>query len=268
MGFTAQLTAWPEELCRALARAGYYVIRFDNRDCGLSTKFDGVHVDAGAVLSAALGDRALPAVAYTLSDMAADTVGLLDALGVERAHVVGASMGGMIAQHLAIEHPGRVTSLTSIMSTTGEPEVGRPAPEAMAALLAPAPTLRQAFIDGAARSLVWASKRYRDEAELKAQAARDYDRSFYPEGAPRQLAAIYASGRRSAGLQALSVPTLVIHGRDDTLIDPSGGLRTAELVPGANLVLMADMGHDLPVPLFPLYVGMLSSHFAWATSAR
>lgn len=260
MGFTAQLTAWPPDLCARLADAGLFVIRFDNRDCGLSTKLDGVSVDLGAVIAAALSDQPVPQVPYTLSHMSADAIGLLDQLGIDRAHVMGASMGGMIAQTLAIEHPGRCLSLVSVMSMPGEPEVGQPTPEAAAALLAPPPLERDAYIAAAPAWMTWHSKKYRNEARTKEQAAADYDRSFYPEGSSRQLAAIYASGRRTTGLTALRVPTLVIHGRDDTLITPSGGARTAELIDGAHLLLLADMGHDLPEPLWPVMVDAIVSH--------
>ena len=261
MGFTAQLTTWPEEFCTRIAARGHHVIRFDNRDCGLSTKLDGVHVDTGAVIAAALAENgAVPDVPYTLSHMAADAIGLLDHLGIERAHVAGASMGGMIAQVMAIEHPQRVRSLISIMSQSGEPEFGQPAPEAIEALLAPPPLEREAYVESSKRWSVWASRKYWDAEEARRRAARDYDRSFYPEGASRQLAAIYASGRRTAGLQALRVPTLVIHGADDTLITPSGGTRTAELVDGAHLLMLSDMGHDLPVPLYPVLVDAICSH--------
>ena len=260
MGFTAQLTTWDDGFCRMLADAGRYVIRFDNRDCGLSTKLDGVQVDTGPVIAAAIADTVMPPVPYTLSDMAADAVGLLDHLGIERAHVVGASMGGMIAQVIATEHPTRVRSLVSIMSQPGDFEVGQPTPEAAAALLEPPPTEREAYIAASARWLIWASKKYGDPERAKRNAARDFDRCFYPEGASRQLAAIYASGRRSHALAALDVPTLVIHGRDDTLIAPSGGLRTAEVIPGAHLLLVADMGHDMPEPLWPMLVDAIISH--------
>ena len=260
MGFTAQLTAWDEGFCRLLANCGLHVVRFDNRDCGLSTKIDGVEVDVGSVIAAALAEAAVPPVPYTLSDMALDAVGLLDHLGIDRAHVMGASMGGMIAQHLAIEHPTRVRSLISVMSMPGEPEVGQPTPEAIEALLATPPVDREAYIESSSRWLVWSSRKYGDAARNRRNAARDYDRSFYPEGANRQLAAIYASGRRTAGLQQLRVPTLVIHGRDDTLISPSGGTRTAELVDGAHLLLVADMGHDLPEQLWPVLVDAVRSH--------
>jgi pimeloyl-ACP methyl ester carboxylesterase len=264
MGFTAQLTAWRDDFCKMLADRGRFVIRFDNRDCGLSTKFDGQVPDVGAVMVAALSDQPVPPVPYTLSDMAADAVGLLDHLGIERAHIMGASMGGMIAQHIAIEHPHRARSLVSIMSTTGEPEYGAAAPEALEALLSPPAADRESYIAESPKYLVFQSKKYRDEARTKEQAALDFDRSFYPEGASRQLAAIYASGRRTAGLQALRVPTLVIHGRDDTLITRSGGERTAELVDGSVLLLLADMGHDLPEQQWPLVVDVIIAHTARA----
>jgi pimeloyl-ACP methyl ester carboxylesterase len=260
MGFTAQLTAWDERFCQTLADGGRFVIRFDNRDCGLSTKLDGQQADVPAVMAAAFADATPPPVPYTLSDMAADAVGLLDQLNIDRAHIMGASMGGMIAQTVAIEHPNRVRSLISIMSQPGEIEVGQPTADAAAAIFSPPPTTRQEYIDSAPKYMVWQSKKYRDEAKVRDAAARDFDRSFYPEGATRQMAAIYASGRRTAGLQNLATPTLIIHGRDDELITPSGGTRTAELIPGANLLLMADMGHDMPEQLWPIITDAILSH--------
>ena len=256
-GFAVQLTSWDSELCELLASSGRYVIRFDNRDCGLSTKLDGAVASPHATLTAVLAGTELPEVPYTLSDMANDGVGLLDALGIERAHVAGASMGGMIAQTMAIEHPERILSLTSIMSSPGDPRVGKPSPEALEVLLAAPPTERSAFQDASARCIVWASKRYGDADLLRQRAGDAFDRSFYPEGLPRQLAAIYASGDRTAALAASAVPTLVIHGRDDTLIGVDGGTATAEAVPGAHLLLLAAMGHDLPRPLWPVIVGAM-----------
>ena len=259
MGLTAQMTVWPDDFVRILAKQ-HHVIRFDNRDCGLSTKLDGVTVDPMAVAAAALTDQPLPEVPYTLSDMAADAAGLLDVLGIDRAHIVGASMGGMIAQTFAIEHPERTLSLTSIMSQPGDPDVGQATPEAIVVLLTPPPTDRQAYVDAAANGRVWSSKKYFDLELERTRAGRNFDRSFCPDGGPRQLAAIYASGRRSEALSKLATPTLVIHGRDDTLIAPSGGLRTAELIDGAHLLLLADMGHDLPEPLWPIITDTILSH--------
>ena len=264
-GLGTQLLSWDDGLCALLADAGRYVVRFDNRDAGLSTSFDGHPVDLAAVFRAmADGDdaaaRAL--VPYTLSDMARDAIQLLDALGVGPAHVVGASMGGMIAQTMAIEHPDRVLTLTSIMSTTGEPAYGRSTREARQVLLSPAPTEREAYIEDSARSLVWHSKRYADPDRVRDLAARSFDRSFRPAGTARQLAAVTAGGSRADGLRSLAVPTLVIHGLDDTLIGPSGGERTAELVPGAELLLVPDMGHDRPEPLWPVLVAAIVAHTA------
>jgi pimeloyl-ACP methyl ester carboxylesterase len=259
-GYTTQLISWQQGYIDRLVDQGLFVIRYDNRDVGLSTKLDGQHVSPGAVLSASLKGEPLPAVPYTLSDMAADGIGLLDHLGIDRAHIVGNSMGGMIVQTMAIEHPDRIASVTSVMSSTGDPRVGSPTPEAREALLAPPPTERAEYIEASQSSLVWASKRFPDPEWLRTNAAAQYDRCLYPEGATRQLAAIYASGDRSAGLAALDVPMLVIHGRDDTLITPEGGERTAELVAGSRYLLLADMGHDHPEPLWPVLAEAIGGH--------
>ena len=260
MGFTAQMTAWEPEFCQLLADCGHYVIRFDNRDCGLSTKLDGQVPDVAGAMTSAFAGTAAPPQPYLLADMARDAIGLLDALGIEKAHILGASMGGMIAQTVAINHPGRVRTLISVMSTPGEIEVGQPSEEAMMAIMSPPAANREEHIATSPRYMVWQSKKYRNEARTKELAAREYDRSSYPEGATRQMAAIYASGSRTVGLQALDVPTLVIHGRDDQLITPSAGFRTAELIPGAHLLFVADMGHDLPEPLWPLITDAIVSH--------
>lgn len=261
MGFGAQMTAWPVEFLQMFVDAGFHVVRFDNRDCGLSYKHDGVMVETDKVTMAAmLGDPIPVEVPYTLSDMAADAIGVLDHLGIEKAHVIGASMGGMIAQTVAIEHGHRVTSLTSVMSVTGDLAYGAPTEAAMAALLAPPSPDRDTYIESAATWAVWCSKKHFDLNEAKARAAREYDRSFYPEGTHRQLAAIYASGDRSEALRNLDIPTLVIHGRDDTLLTPSGGERTAELVPGSVFMFVTDMGHDLPTPLWQLFVDGITTH--------
>jgi pimeloyl-ACP methyl ester carboxylesterase len=254
MGFTAQMVTWDSDFCNMLAAGGLRVIRFDNRDCGLSTHLDGDVVNTDEVLRAAMLQEPIPAVPYTLSDMAADATGLLDYLGIEQAHVLGASMGGMIAQTFAIEYPQRTLSLTSVMSQTGEPEYGQSTPEALEALLTPTPTDRDGYIKFSTRWQVWQSKKYRSDELSYAAAVRDYDRMFYPEGGSRQLVAIYASGSRAEGLQLLNVPTLVVHGLDDTLISPTGGQRTADLIPNARLLMLDDMGHDLPRPLWPAFV--------------
>jgi pimeloyl-ACP methyl ester carboxylesterase len=260
MGFTAQMTAWPEAFYEMLANHGLHVVRFDNRDCGLSTHLDGQKADAMAVMSALQSGDPIPEVPYTLSDMAADGIGLLDHLGVEKAHIMGASMGGMIVQTMAIEYPQRIASMTSVMSSPGDLAVGKPTKEARTVLLSAPPSDRDAYIEAATQSAVWASRRYVDLDQLRANAAFSYDRAFYPEGATRQLAAIYASGDRSDKLRALSVPTLVLHGRDDTLIQPDGGFRTAELIPGSHLLMLADMGHDMPEPLWPMMINAIVGH--------
>jgi len=265
-GYTSQLTGWDAGVCSRFVEQGLHVVRYDNRDVGLSSKLTGA-VRPAEVLAAVLAGAPVPEVPYTLSHMAADGIGLLDHLGVERAHVAGMSMGGMIVQMMAIEHPDRIASLTSIMSSTGNPAVGAPTPEARAALLARPPTERTAYIEAATSADVWASKRYVDHGAMRARAAVNFDRAFYPEGAPRQLAAIYATGDRSDRLRKLDVTTLVIHGRDDTLIRPSGGEDTAQLIPGSKYLLLADMGHDLPVPLWPVFAEAIGGHIRLAEAA-
>ncbi|MET0143390.1 MAG: alpha/beta hydrolase [Ilumatobacteraceae bacterium] len=266
-GFTSQLLGWELGLVEAFVGRRRHVIRFDNRDVGLSTHLDGQRVDAMAVLSASLKGQPIPSVPYTLSDMAADAVGLLDHLGIEQAHVLGASMGGMIAQTIAIEHPGRCLTLTSVMSSPGDPRAGKPTKEALGVLLAPPPSERDAYIAASENAGVYSSKKWFDPVRARARAAASYDRCFYPEGSSRQLAAIYASGDRTALLHGVEIPTLVIHGRDDELITPSGGTMTAEAIPEANLLLLAHMGHDIPEQLWPVVVDAVISHqdaAAWA----
>ena len=262
MGFTAQMVAWEEEFCQQLVERGHFVIRFDNRDCGLSTKLHGVPSNSDAVVMAAMMETEMPEVAYTLNDMAGDAAKLLDHLNIERAHIMGASMGGMIAQTFAINYPHRTKTLISIMSQPGELTVGQATPEAMELIVTPAPSTRDEYIAFSPKWQLWQSKKYRSDEISYRNAVRDFDRSNYPEGGPRQMAAIYASGSRAEGLQKLQVPTLVIHGTDDQLITPSGGERTAELIPNSTLLMVEDMGHDMPKPLWPLYMDAISKHTA------
>jgi pimeloyl-ACP methyl ester carboxylesterase len=242
MGLGGQLTSWDAGFCDALVAAGFGVLLFDNRDTGLSTSFDSVGVPSFADLFAG---KAPP---YSIDDLAGDAAGLLDALGLERVHVLGISMGGMIAQALAISHPDRVLSLCSIMSTTGAPNVGMPTPEAIEVLLAPSPTDRAGFIDN--QVVIWkviGSPGFEfDEETVRKKAAVSYDRSFRPQGVSRQLAAIIGAKDRTPGLEKLSMPTLVVHGEADKLMTPPGGAATAAAVPGAKLVTIPGMGHDLP----------------------
>jgi pimeloyl-ACP methyl ester carboxylesterase len=266
-GFTTQLISWPRGFCRRLAEGGHYVISFDNRDCGLSSKFDGQGASVDEVRAAAIaGDFKLARrlAAYTFSEMADDGLALLDALGIHRAHVLGVSMGGMIVQTMAIEHPERLLSLTSMMSSTGEPGVGASTPEALEALLAPPPADRDAYIAATERTLIWRSKRYPDVEWVRANAAESFDRCFYHEGGRRHMGALIASGSRAEALTRVQVATLVIHGLDDTLVAPSGGQRTAELIPGAKLLLVPDMGHDRPEALWPELCDAILDHTAEA----
>ncbi|MGY1787638.1 alpha/beta fold hydrolase [Geodermatophilus sp. SYSU D00698] len=257
MGLATQMIGWPDEFCRMLAARGLYVVRFDNRDIGLSTHLD----DAGApdVLAVMGGDHS--GVPYRLADMADDTAALLDALGIDSAHVVGASMGGMIAQTLAVRHPDRVRSLTSIMSTTGDPAVGAPAEAAIGVLLAPPATDRESAVQRAVDTYrVIGSPGFEfDEHGLRERAGLSFDRAHNPAGVARQLAAILASPDRTADLARVAVPTLVVHGEHDALIDASGGRATAAAIPGAELLVVDGMGHDLPREVWPQLVDRITA---------
>ena len=266
MGLGAQLIDWPEEFCELLAAEGFRVVRFDNRDAGLST----VLHDRGVpdLLALRAGDRSR--APYLLTDMAADTAGLLDALGVRRAHVVGASLGGMIAQQVTIDHPQRVASLCSIMSMTGDFSVGRATPEAAALLGRPPVTSREEAVAGAvAGSRIIGSPGFpAAEAELRRRASAKYDRAYHPLGTLRQYAAILASPDRTPALREVAVPTLVIHGEADPLVDVSGGRATAAAVPGAELLTFAGMGHDLPRELWPEITGAIVANARRAAAGR
>ena len=264
MGLGAQLTLWPMEFVEALVARGYYVIRFDNRDIGLSQKFGthGIPNFRRVALKRMFGLRSkLP---YRLTDMAKDAAGLLDALGIAKAHVVGASMGGMIVQLMAIEHPGKVLTMTSIMSTTGNRKLPPAKPEAMQALLNRAPagaTLEQVMPIGITVSRAIGSPGYpSDEASLKQRIERDYTRSFYPEGAARQISAIVDDGDRRKRLAQVTTPTLVIHGVDDPLVPVEGGRDTAQAIRGAKLLEIDGMGHDLPPELVEQIADAIAAH--------
>jgi pimeloyl-ACP methyl ester carboxylesterase len=250
MGLATQMLGWPEEFCERLADEGRFVVRFDNRDIGLSEHLDDAPVPNLNEIFAGNGASAV----YSLSENAADTVGLMDALGLESAHLVGASMGGMIAQTVAIEHPERVRSLVSIMSTTGDRNVGNPTDEATQVLLAPAPRTREEAMEWAVRTygVIGSPGFPLDEAGLRERAGASWDRAVHdPKGVMRQLAAIWASGDRTEKLRGLDIPVTVIHGADDTLVSVSGGRATAKAIPGAELDVIEGMGHDLPRNLWP-----------------
>ena len=264
MGLGAQLTLWPIELVEALVKRGYYVIRYDNRDIGLSEKFGhaGVPNFRRVALMRLFGLRArLP---YRLTDMAEDAVALLDALGIAKAHVVGASMGGMIVQLMAVNHPDKLLSMTSIMSTTGNPRLPRPKPEAMKALLDRAPanaSLDEVIPIGLRVARAIGSPVYpAAEDRLRSRIASDYQRSFYPQGAARQISAIMDDGDRRKRLKKVRVPSLVIHGVDDPLVPVEGGRDTAAHIPGAKLLEVPGMGHDLPLELVETIADAIAGH--------
>ncbi len=248
VGLACQLIHWDEGLCEQLARRGHYVIRFDNRDAGLSTKLAESGIpDIGQIIKARMkGEVMRPP--YTLEDMADDAVGLLDALEIEKAHICGISMGGMIAQTIALNHRQRILSLISIYSQTGNPALPPPTPEALECLLTPPPMEREANITYTLD--VWRTFSGTgfplDEDWHRKIAAQAYDRAFYPEGVARQMAAVLAQKNRKSELGSVSVPTLVIHGADDPLVAVEGGKDTADAIPGAELVIIDGMGHDLP----------------------
>jgi pimeloyl-ACP methyl ester carboxylesterase len=246
-GLGSQCINYSEAWCEKFVAAGFFVVRMDNRDVGLSSH--------------------LPDAEYTLSDMAGDVIAVLDHLGVARAHVCGLSMGGMIVQTLAIEHPDRLLTATSVMSTTGEPDYGQASPEAFALLFGAPATDEESFVqrqlDGAR---CWGAPACFDPEAIRASAVAAYRRSFDPAGRGRQAAAVGRSGSRADALRHVRVPMLVLHGDRDTLIDPSGGRRTAELVPGARFVLLEGMGHDYPPEYWDRWVALVAEHAGLAAS--
>jgi pimeloyl-ACP methyl ester carboxylesterase len=246
-GLGSQCINYKTEWCERFVAAGFHVIRFDNRDVGLSTHFSDAPVDERGA-------------AYRLLDMTADAVAVLDAVGVERAHVMGLSMGGMIAQNLAIHHRDRLLTITSVMSRTGEPEYGQSTPEALAQLTAPPATDRESAVARhIAGQRIWGSPEFADEDRWRHDVEAAYDRAFDPAGVARQYFAIGAAGSWADGLPGVTTPTLVMHGDKDTLIDISGGRRTAELIPGAKFVVIEGMGHDYPPELWDRWVAEVTT---------
>jgi pimeloyl-ACP methyl ester carboxylesterase len=263
MGLGAQMVGWDDAFCARLAEAGgHRVIRFDNRDIGHSTHLSHLGVpDIQALMMQAMAGKPLQ-VPYTLRDMAADCIGLLDALNIERAHIVGASMGGAIGQELAIHHPQRMRSFTSIMSTTGNPALPPPTPEAMAVLFSPTPTTFEAYLPHYKK--VWHVLRGPDfpldEARDAERAQLIFLRGLNPGGVARQLAAIFASGNRKPALRDVRVPTLVIHGDADPLVPVACGVDVADAIAGAKLLRIPRMGHALPISMWPQIIDAIAAH--------
>jgi pimeloyl-ACP methyl ester carboxylesterase len=259
-GLGSQITYWRPGFVEPIIEAGFQVIAFENRDSGYSEHFDNARVSVMRVVEI-LEAGGTPEVPYALTDMADDSVGVLDALGIDTAHMLGVSMGGYIAQVTAARHPERVRSLVSIMSTTGNREVGQATPEMNQALYTPPPTEREAAIESSVEYASSAWGDYFDEDRARETAARNLDRVVYPQGTGRQLAAILAAGDRTADLARITAPTLVIHGEKDPLIDVSGGIATAEAIPNAELWIVPGMGHDLPPALYGDLTKRLVEHF-------
>jgi pimeloyl-ACP methyl ester carboxylesterase len=262
MGLGAQMIMWDDEFCEQLAGRDFRVIRFDNRDVGKSTKFAGSKTLTPLELIRLRFLKIPVAAPYRLSDMANDVIGLLDALGIEAAHIVGLSRGGMIAQELAIGYPQRVRTLTSIMSTTGDPRLPQPTREAAAVLMAPPPKTRAEYIKRFEQT--WKVLRVgsfpQDEAKDRERAERNYARGLNPEGVGRQLRAVLASGNRRQRLRSVRLPSLVIHGSVDPLVRPAAGRDTAASIPGAKLLMIDGMGHALPIPMWRTVIDAIAQH--------
>jgi pimeloyl-ACP methyl ester carboxylesterase len=269
MGLGAQMVLWDDAFCEQIAARGFRVVRFDNRDIGQSSKLSGGKRLTPMELLKLRFLKIPVAAPYKLGDMAEDTIGLMDQLGIASAHLVGASMGGMIAQEIAISFPQRVRSLTSIMSTTGNPSVPPPTRAAAALLMAPPPTTRAEYLARFAQT--WKMLRVgsfpEDEAFDRTRAERCFERGLNPAGVGRQLRAILGSGSRKERLRGVTAPTLVIHGTVDPLVHPAGGKDTAASIPGAKLMMVEGMGHAIPIPMWPQIIDAIDQH-AHGASAK
>jgi pimeloyl-ACP methyl ester carboxylesterase len=256
MGLGGPMTWWDPELCRLLAGNGFYVIRFDNRDVGRSSQGAG-RATRPMLVQAFLGRRVK--APYALGDLARDAFGLLDHLGIESAHVTGVSMGGMIAQTMAISEPGRVRSLVSIMSTTGRRTVGWLDPRLVPVMLAPRGTTKEAYVAASRKvgQLIGSPGYPESEESARARAEETFDRGLNPAGVLRQMLAVLTQPDRSRALRSLSMPAAVVHGMQDRMVHPSGGRATAQAIPGAHLLLIPGMGHDLPVELHPTFAEVI-----------
>ncbi len=257
-GLGSQLLAWSDEICENLAENGFFVIRFDNRDIGLSTKFEDAGIPDMMEISAAYTRGEKPKLPYTLEDMTDDAIGVLDALNIEKAHICGASMGGMIAQIIAYRHPSRVLSLAVIMSTTGNPELPPSKPEILMQFFAPVPSERKAYIDEMVKrdSLINGAFPY-DENQSRDYRSNEYDRSYYPNGIARQLAAMAIPGNIKPYITSIAIPTIVIHGSEDPFNLIEAGKDIATSIPGAELLILDGMGHSLPREVLPRIINAL-----------
>jgi len=257
-GLGSQLLAWSDEFCDKFAENGYFIIRFDNRDVGLSTKFEEAGIPDMMEIAAAYTRGEIPNLPYTLEDMADDAIGILDALNIEKAHICGASMGGMIAQIIGYRHPSRVLSLTVIISTTGDPALPQAKPEVMVQFFAPVPVEREAYIEEMVKrdSLIYGKFEY-DEIQGREYRTKEYDRSYYPEGIARQMAAMAVPGNIQPLISSIKAPTLVIHGKEDPFNSVEAGEEIASTIPGAELLLVDGMGHSFPREVIPRIVKAL-----------
>jgi pimeloyl-ACP methyl ester carboxylesterase len=269
-GVGQQMITWSEDFCSLLAQAGHYVIRYDHRDVGLSSKLENEKTPelAEIVTAVAQGQKIKPP--YTLDDMAADSIGLLDALGIEKAHVCGMSMGSAIAQVLTISYPSRVLSLTLMMTSTGNPDVPSTKPEGLAAILAPQPDQREAYIDHHLKTFrILSSPKFPFNEEKHRQlAGRLFDRSYYPVGMNRHFLAVLAQENRKPALAGLKIPALIIHGAADPLVPVEAGKDAAEAIPGSELLIIEGMGHDLPAEVWPAVVEAMSKNTAKGQSVK
>ncbi|MEN6376300.1 MAG: alpha/beta hydrolase [Smithella sp.] len=258
IGAGGQMIYWELEFCESLAKRGLFVIRFDNRDAGLSKKFDEAGIPD---MMAAMEGKPVVA-AYSLDDIAADAVGLLDALGIQKAHICGSSMGGEIAQIISYRYPERVLSLTSIMSSTGNPELPQMKPEVLAAVFKPVPAEREAYIEHNVNlwRMLWSPGFPFDEKRLRRVLAEGYDRSYYPPGMIRQSLAVLKNGYRKSLIASIEVPTLIIHGDEDPLMSVEGGKEMAQLISGAQLLIINGMGHDMPKEAWPKIIDAIYNH--------
>ena len=257
-GLGSQMLAWSDEICESLANRGFYVIRFDNRDVGLSTKLEDAGLPNFLEINTAYARGEIPEVPYILEDMVDDVIGLLDALNIDKVHVCGASMGGMIAQVLAYRHPSRVLSLTLIMSTTGNPDLPQSKPEIMAQFFAPVPSEREGYIEEMVKrdSLIQGTFSF-DEDQSREYRTNEYERSYYPEGIARQLAAMAVPGNIKPYISAIRAPTLVIHGSEDPFNPVEAGKEIATTIPGAELLILDGMGHSFPREVIPRIINAL-----------